>query len=579
MSDIQGKGNRIVECVLWVLDFGHQIDCAWVRPCEDRGCTVHTTRIVMHDGTAYRLWIDRLLTKIGSEHGISIRIGGPVPEPWVAHLNSFDHVSAKREGQQHQINDQFCTQNIATRALMKTVQSSASPSDVMPRYCHDSLDGCLMIDRGSLNALGISSPQEKTHSIVKTLLSYCATSEGKRRMREWFAFPLPTREGREQRLDMIQTIIANRHAIDPARTLLKGMGDPLKILESMWRNQTLPKPANQTRNFIKLKTSLDAMMELQGVCSFLSGEISLLDERHLADVHRARFLIEKIIDANQLPDGTCIQFGVSSELDAMKATHFEMEGMMQQLLSLERERIPKSLRCGEMYRWEMVHVHQVGVFVHCPEGILPSYLEDALHDWTLACEPGAGGRMYPGALYVTESSASLHDRFGNVFPKILDLEASILTNLTNRLLQMRTSLQSALDAVSQLDCTISLAIFSMSFNLSRPEYSNSRDLIIEDGWNPVVLNLGAQNSNPCIPNNTHVQGAKRTHVLISEAPASGKTCYLQQVAIIVFLAHIGCFIPAKVWQPFSNNACLSTDVHSPYFQCREQSSQRWIGFS
>ena len=547
MSDTQGKDDRVVQCVLWVLDFGQQIDCAWVEPFEERRCTLHTTRIVMHDGSYFRLWIDRLLAKIGSEHGIAIRVGGHVPEPWVAHLNSFDHVSAQRENAQHQIDYHSCAHQISVRALMKTVQSSASPLDVTIKY--DSLDGCLMIDRTSLSALGISSPQEKTHSIMKMLLSYCATSEGKKRMREWFAFPLPTREGREQRLNMIQTIIANRHAIDSAQKFLKGVGDPLRILESMWKNQTLPKPANQTRNFIKLKTSLDAMLELQEVCSFLSGEISLLDEYHAADIHRARFLIEKIIDANQLPDGTCIQFGVSAELDAMKATHFEMEGMMQQLLTLERERIPKALRYREMYRWEMVHVHQVGVFVHSPEGILPSYLEDTLHDWTLACEPGAGGHLYPGALYVTKSSLSLHDRFGNIFPKILDLEASILTNLTNRLLQMRTSFQSALDAASKLDCAISLALFSISFNLSRPEYSNSRELIIEDGWNPVVLNLGAENSNPCIPNDTRVQGDKRTHVLISESPSSGKTCYLQQVPMIVFLAHIGCFVPAKVWSP------------------------------
>lgn len=426
--------------------------------------------------------------------------------------------------------------------LMHLLQADPSQADRL----YQPLEGMLSIDMDSMYALGILRRDTGGSCIFDMASAQCMTVQGKKCMKEWFMLPLISEDVRASRLDMVEGFILNRHVMSSARKILKRIGNPWSLVETLWKNQTLPKPQDQTRNFMKLRDALESLLKLQEVCQIADGcsLLSCLSQNTAGVIQQLGSLINKIIDPDQLPEGMCVQYGVSQELDSLKSTYFGMDTMMKQLVMLERERIPKYLRRSQdsdIFSWEMIHIHQVGVFVHCPSGLVPFYLEEYLPDWNLAFEPGSL-QEYQGALYSTDSCMQLFQRFGSVFPTIVDLEASICTKLTDKILRHKNILKNAFHVVANLDCIIAFAKFSLDHNFTRPVYSREDHLRIHGGWNPILQCI--PDVSTCIPNDTILDGGRRTHVIIGKG-GTGKSVYLQQVAIIVFLGHIGCYVPAK----------------------------------
>lgn len=457
----------------------------------------------------------------------------------------------------------------AVNMLMHLLQIDPSLADQI----YQPLQGMLSMDADSMDALGIMTRDPSRGCLFDMATAQCMTIQGKKCMREWFMFPLASEDVRASRLDMIEGFTLNRHVMSSARKILMRIGNPWSLVETLWKNQTLPKPQDQTRNFMKLRDALGSLLKLQQVCQIndCCSFLSCLSQNTAGIIQQIGSLIDKIIDPEQLPEGMCVQYGVSQELDSLKATYFGMDTMMKQLVMLERERVPKYLRRSrdsDVFSWEMIHIHQVGVFVHCPSGLVPFYLEEHLLDWSLAFEPGSL-QEYEGALYSTDSCIQLFQRFGSVFPTIVDLEAAMCTKLTDKILRHTNILKNAFHAVANLDCILALAKFSVDQNLTRPRYSAEDHLGIHGGWNPILQCI--PDVSQCIPNDTILDGVRRTHIIIGKG-GTGKSVYLQQVSIIVFLAHIGCFVPAK-------QATIPTNIDRICCMLTTQESVRDSSFS
>lgn len=544
------KGSNIVVetvsqkavCVMAVSSIEKRVYLAWMYgESSETSCNIHTTWLEMHDSFPYEKWFELLFRTILKGTEIYFHVTGKIDGSWIDYIHrNYNWVQASCDlaGESHlSLND---IDGPAVPVLMHLLEVDLTTVNRI----YEPIQGILSVDSDALNDLGIITRKPEAPSILDMVLSQCMTTQGRKCMKDWFMFPLASNTVRSSRLDMIEALVLNRHIISAARKILKRIGNPWALVETLWKNQTLPKPAEQTKNFIKLRDALGSLMELQDISLQDEGSMFLLclSQATAATVQRTRCLIEKIIDPEQLPEGMCIHYGVSQQLDSLKSMYFGLNNMMEKLVMLERDRVPKSFRrSGDIFTWEMIHVHQVGVFIHCPTGILPLYLEEYLSDWNLVFEPGAL-QDHQGALYSTDSCMQLHERFGSVFPTILDLEAAMSTNLTNKILAEKDTLQKAFQVVASLDCMLALAKFSLDQNLSRPQYSATGPLKIKDGWNPILQ--CTELSSKCIPNDTIIHGGQRSHIIIGKG-GTGKSTYLQQVSIILFLAHIGCFVPAK----------------------------------
>ena len=543
---------------------------------------VYATRVVMLDTVAHRSWIDAILSTItsrSSSGSLVVKVLGSVPESWVRYMDGKDGVQAYRVAADGvDGSDVEGGGPAAVVALFASLGVGLLPAVGGNDDDDDDDDdvgggdrrlGDVVIERVALAGAAPSPPTRPTTRPTPTmvdaataeglgigdvagrLVGMCVTGGGKKRMRAWVSFSALTEGERASRLDAVEGLVARRDVLGSIQRVLKRVGSSshAHAVEAMWRNQTLPKP-DRASNYLKLAKALGSLEDLHGVGGAAAGGIGGLSEEAAAAVARARFLIETVLDEAQFPDGMCVRFGVCPQLDELKAAHFGMDGMMTRILAHERSRIPRDMLRGAsaVFAWTLVHVASVGVFVHVPEGLIPPYLEDVLTDWALAFEPGCLQRDLPGGLYVSDACRALNERYGNIMLEIMDREAAICNQLTDKLLQMRDQLSSAFDVVADLDCLCALAQFAAEQGMCRPAFSEG-ELIVQGGWSPLLRAGSALGSTlggaGIIPNDVQLGDRGKT-VVVMGGPGTGKGVYLSLVGIVCFLARMGSFVPATL---------------------------------
>ena len=158
----------------------------------------------------------------------------------------------------------------------------------------------------------------------------------------------------------------------------------------------------------------------------------------------------------------------------------------------------------------------------------------------------------PDLEFVFESNNTIHYRnartrlldatVGDVYLDITKLESKWRTRISEALLQKRDSLEMIVNFCAQLDCLLALSQVCRDRNWVKPEVTVGGDIRIKDGRHP----LQETTLNNFIANDTEMGShGGRVHFLTGPN-SSGKSVYMKQVGLIVFLAHLGCFVPASV---------------------------------
>jgi len=488
-----------------------------------------------------------------------------------------------------------------------------------------SLQGHLLVDPASLEALHIFHEEKHPSAMglgkskeglsVFGMLNRCVSPPGKRMLRLWFARPLVDVETLEERMDGIEALMKAEYA-SALRTALRAVKDPARQLLKLKSMQTLPDPAD----FVALQNSFDGLLRVRDVAatladvfqdcfqsldgkekedtrSFASFEIgnenndwggrnadgrsspsssttsalfSRLASAISDDLISARQLILSVIDPTQAPEGMAVHYGISEQLDEMKALYYGLPDLLRQVEIHEISRLPHSLQKNAQTTWSVAYVPQVAFMLQVEGALLGADVLETMPDIELVTDQSIStcfledGRQ--GGWYHTDTTRELTERYGDVLPKIRDLETMICNNVAQELGLRGQAVRAAADAAAELDCLLSLADAAVEMKLVRPKISEENVLEIKGGRHllaEAVLSCGGMSSNfsgggggggknyrnidiasSYIPNDTSMRdNSSRIHV-ITGPNLSGKSLYAKQVAIIVFLSHVGCFVPA-----------------------------------
>lgn len=137
----------------------------------------------------------------------------------------------------------------------------------------------------------------------------------------------------------------------------------------------------------------------------------------------------------------------------------------------------------------------------------------------------------------------LDQEIGDLDAFIKDTESMIVSSLEDEVLEYEHELRSTFEALAELDCIISFASCAADLNYTRPEMVNCREvpvIYISNGRHPLQEIIVENDS--FIANDTMIDDAHRLNV-VTGPNFSGKSCYTRQVGVLVYMAHIGCFIP------------------------------------
>lgn len=358
--------------------------------------------------------------------------------------------------------------------------------------------------------------KERTYSLI-WLLDKTKTAMGSRKLKSWLSNPLKDKTSILKRYDMIDTL---RNEFILKEELLHEL-DEVYDLERLC-GKTVCGTVN-ARDVLQIKRSLSVLPSISSKIEQLGFDYKLADVSKLYD------LLEQAIYENPplgLREGYLIKDGYNAELDELKSIRSGGKDFIASLEEQERERtgIP-TLKVG--------YNKVFGYFIEVSKGQIDKVKDEYGYErrQTLAnCE------RYISPLLKEKEALVL-----NAEEKIIELEYNLFMEVKEEIKKEIFKLKAIARDLSELDAIISLATSADEYGLVRPEILDERRVEIVEGRHPVVERVSKKEyvSNDCM------MSEDVNTLLITGPNMSGKSTYMRQLAIIIIMAQIGSFVPAK----------------------------------
>ena len=352
----------------------------------------------------------------------------------------------------------------------------------------------------------------ETSPSLFSLLDECATGMGSRLLRHWLHHPLRDRAALSARHDAVST------GFD-VHKVLRRFSDVERITARLALKSVRP------RELAGLRDSLKLLAELRQA---LPDTASLLRELadHLQTPVDALALLEKAIHlepAARVVDGGVIAVGYSADLDELRRLQSDSGQFLVELEAREKARtgIP-NLRVA----YNSVH----GYYIEVTSSHVAKVPDDYRRRQTLK----------NAERYITPELKAFEDKALSARDRALALEKSLYETVLESLQAHLAKLQMIARALAQVDVLSTFASIANKRNYVRPSFAHDACIEIEGGRHAVVE---GQIEN-FIANDYRLSPTRRL-LLITGPNMGGKSTYMRQVALIVLLAHIGSFVPAR----------------------------------
>lgn len=354
-----------------------------------------------------------------------------------------------------------------------------------------------------------------------TLLAHldrCSTAMGARQLRRWLGSPIRDREQLRVRHALQKELIDGK-LIDTLQAGLRPVGDMQRVVSRISTGHARP------TDLVRLRSSLAAVPGLQQVAS---DGCPLLAE-HLQRVESFTPLLDLLQAAIQdepaavIRDGGVIRDGYDPELDEYRHLQRDSGEFLLQLEARER-----SATGVETLRVRYNRVH--GYYIEMPRSRSEQVPEHYIRRQTLK----------NAERFITEELKDFEDRVLSANEQALAREKALYQSVLDQILPLCVPLLSTAQALAELDVLANFAERAQQLKLACPELDDSADIQITRGRHLVVEQ---SLEHRFIANDSRFDAEHRMQI-ITGPNMGGKSTYMRQTALIVLLAHTGCFVPA-----------------------------------
>ena len=349
------------------------------------------------------------------------------------------------------------------------------------------------------------------------VMDTCRTAMGSRLLNQWLHRPLARIELIQQRQDTLSEVLQD-FVFEPIRASLNHVGDLERILSRLALRSARP------RDLTRLRESLATYPEIQQL-SIKSPQLTQLFGRVGEFPELVTLLDQAVIDNPPMliRDGGVIASGYDDELDELRNLSANAGEFLLELEERERERCKcSSLKVG----YNRVH----GYFIEIGKAQAVEVPIDYQRRQTLK----------NAERYITPELKAFEDKALSAKSRALSREKALYEALLETLNESLIELQRSAYAVAELDVICCFAERSDQLSFCKPELSRERGLAIQGGRHIVVEDVL---DTPFVANDTHLD-ADQSLSIVTGPNMGGKSTFMRQTALIVLLAHTGCFVPA-----------------------------------
>ncbi len=387
-------------------------------------------------------------------------------------------------------------------------------------------DGAMGLDGFTIRNLEVfkSLATQGTHGTLIDILDETKTSGGGRLLKQWLNRPLTDIDNINSRLNIVQAFFRSKRLLNEIRKHLGDISDIERILGKINRMKASP------RDIIALGLSLQTIPVVsERMIADDSEELKGFTDQFV-DTSNSVDTITKMMNPNppaQLKNGNVIATGIDDELDELRKLASGGKEWLTDFAQTEREvtGIP-SLKIG----YNKVFGYYIDVTKTHQEKVPETYIRKQT--------------LVNSERYITPELKEYEEKILSAEEKIEEIETRLFQDLCQSILDNVSDIQINAKLLSRLDVLCSFAHTAKTNKYCRPELTNDVVLNIRKGRHPVVEKL-LPPTERFVPNNLFMDAETEQIHLITGPNMAGKSTYLRQIGLLVLMAQIGSYVPAK----------------------------------
>ncbi|MBI1939055.1 MAG: DNA mismatch repair protein MutS [Ignavibacteriales bacterium] len=357
-----------------------------------------------------------------------------------------------------------------------------------------------------------------------SILDRTETAMGGRMLKKWVTAPLKKLEPILKRQQSIEELFNNKTLRKNLQNELKEIGDLERLTSKVCTGRINP------RELLNLKSSLKKIPLIKQLLDQTSAEtITTINQR----LNNLDWLVEKIelaiADDPPLSISDCgvIRNGYNEKLDELRSLSTNVKDWIANLQKAERERTKiSSLKIG--------YNKIFGYYIEISHANKDKVPDNYIRKQTLV----------NNERYITPELKEYEDKILNAEENIAKLEYELFDQVRADASSAAKEIQENAQLVAMLDCFQSLADCADEYNYVKPKLDESDSIEIIEGRHPVVERI-LPPGEKFTPNSCKLSSSEEQIIILTGPNMAGKSVYLRQIGLIVLLAQIGSFIPAK----------------------------------
>lgn len=385
-------------------------------------------------------------------------------------------------------------------------------------------DAYVWMDRFTIKNLELFQPAASDGVSLLQVIDKTRTSMGGRLLKRWLALPLKEVSAIEERHAVVAHLLDQQALQEQFQDRLKSMGDLERLISKVATGKISPREMVQLKNtlleveplkFLAEKSEQKALLTLAAALDPLSSFVQQI-KQSLSE--EAPVLIGK---------GATIAPNFHPELDELRALASSGKNYLDQMLEREMERTG----IGSL---KIASNNVFGYYIE----VRNTHKDKVPPEWTRK------QTLVSAERYITEELKEYETKILGAQEKILDLEQQLFAALVQDAQNHIAAVQKNAHTIAQLDCLCGFAQLAKTQDYCQPVMDMGDKLELKEARHPVIEQQLAA-SESYVANDLFLDRASQQIIMITGPNMSGKSALLRQTALVVLLAQMGSFVPAK----------------------------------
>ncbi len=380
------------------------------------------------------------------------------------------------------------------------------------------------LDRFTIRNLELVYAQQPDGTALIDILDRTQTPMGGRLLKKWVVLPLMEVKPVQERLNVVDDFIKEINVREPIEEQLNGLCDIERLISKVSVRRINP------RELFQLKRALDIINPIKEALSKAKGKSLKGLQKELVDCEFIRTEIERVLkeDAPMLiHQGGVINDGVDEELDDYRKISFSGKDYLIQIQQREVEATGIS-------SLKIAYNKVFGYYLEVSNTHKDKVPEEWIRKQTLT----------NAERYITEELKVYEEKILKAEDSIGGIEQRIFAELVQNVSDYLEQIQKNSKILANIDVLSSFARIAEEYDYCRPDVNDSTTLDINGGRHPVIeRNLALGESY--VPNDVFLDTQEQQIIIITGPNMAGKSALLRQTALIVLMAQMGCYVPAK----------------------------------